>query len=45
MADITPTASSTPKDIKLHTGAIKGINPAYPNDAAFELVTHFVFFL
>jgi hypothetical protein len=45
MADITPT-SSTLKDLKLRTGAIKGINPANPNDVAFELVTHFcVFFV
>ncbi len=43
MANITPT-SSTLKDIKLRTGAIKGINPANPNVGAFKLVTHFVFF-
>jgi hypothetical protein len=44
MADITPT-SSTPKDIKQRMGAVKGINPDDPNDAAFELVTMFVLFL
>jgi hypothetical protein len=43
MADITPT-SSTPKDMKQRMGAVKGINPGDPNDAAFELVTMFVFF-
>jgi hypothetical protein len=43
MADITPT-SSTPKDMKQRMGAVKGINPDDPNDAAFELVTMFVFF-
>jgi hypothetical protein len=44
MTDITPT-SSTPKDIKQCAGAVKGVNPDDPNDAAFELVTHFVSFL
>jgi hypothetical protein len=44
MADITPT-SSTPKDMKQRMGAVKGINPDNPNDAAFELVIMFVFFL
>jgi hypothetical protein len=44
MADIT-TTSSTPKDMKQRMGAVKGINPGDPNDAAFELVTMFVFFL
>ena len=43
MVDITPT-SSTPKDMKQRMGAVKGINPDDPNDAAFELVTMFVFF-
>jgi hypothetical protein len=44
MADITPT-SSTPEDMKQRMGAVKGINPDDPNDASFELVTVFVFFL
>jgi hypothetical protein len=44
MVDINPT-SSTPKDMKQRMGAIKEINPDDPNDAAFELVTMFVFFL
>ena len=44
MADITPT-SSTPKDMKQRMGAVKGINPNNPNDAAFKLVIMFVLFL
>jgi hypothetical protein len=43
MANITPT-SSTSKDMKQHMGAIKGVDHDDPNDAAFELVTMFVFF-
>ena len=44
MADRTPT-QPTPKDLKQRSRALKEIDRANQNDAAFELVTKFVCFL
>jgi hypothetical protein len=44
MADCTPTPPM-PKDLKQQSRALKEIDHANPNDAAFELVTKFVCFL
>ena len=43
MSNITPT-SSTPKNVKQQSRALRGLDPDNPNDKAFELVTMFVSF-
>jgi len=44
MTDRTST-TRTDKEMKKHTGAVKGIDENDPNDMAFKLVTMFVYLL